>query len=184
MSLALASGAPLCARAGWPKLRFTSLFARSAKRKFLMCLSYFRARREAKFSTAFRPRGGSLPRATARPREKRPREKPQLREKTTEKMRAFPLPTVRPQEQESASPRERPPPRGIAPESARPPPRETPLGEDLGKVPRSRNHCISYGFLMFRALRHVLPQTPPDPPNALHPALVAQQHKRFFRSGF
>ena len=96
VSLALASGAPLCARAGWPKLRFTSLFARSAKRKFLMCLSYFRARREAKFSTAFRTRGGSLPRATARPREKRPREKPQLREKTAEKMRAFPLPTVRP----------------------------------------------------------------------------------------
>ena len=29
-------------------------------------------------------------------REKRPREKPQLRQKTAEKMRAFPLPTVRP----------------------------------------------------------------------------------------
>ena len=43
-----------------------------------------------------RPRGNSLPRATARPREKRPREKPQSREKTAKKMRAFPLPTGRP----------------------------------------------------------------------------------------
>ena len=35
-----------CARAGWQKLLFTSPFARSAKRKFLVFLSYFRARAE------------------------------------------------------------------------------------------------------------------------------------------
>ena len=51
VSLALASGAPLCARAGWPKLRFTSLFARSAKRKILVFVVLFsRVARSGNFS--------------------------------------------------------------------------------------------------------------------------------------
>ena len=39
-----------CARAGWQKLLFTSPFARSAKRKFLVFLSNFRARRKRQHS--------------------------------------------------------------------------------------------------------------------------------------